>query len=136
MRIAWTLSVVLGWILLNPEPRGPGRHIALGETLLASLYLLPPAMRAIIETNPLHFLYGSIAANISFAKKYVPEGRHCHHWHVGVEILATADSPHLTSVGYGYLAHLAANTVAHNFFLPRQLLTTSTAWTCMSERST
>ena len=129
MRIAGTLSVVLGWILFDPEPLwawGPGTHIALGETLLASLYLLPPAMRAIIEANPLHFLYGSIAADISFVKKYVPEGRHCHHWHVGEEILATADSPHLTSVGYGYLAHLAADTVAHNFFLPRQLLTTST----------
>lgn len=129
MKIVWTLSAALGWILIDPEPLwawGPGTHIALGETLLASLYLLPPAIRAIIESNPLHFLYGSIAADISFAKKYVPEGRHCHHWHVGEEILATADSPRLTSVGYGYLAHLAADTVAHNLFVPRQLLTTST----------
>ena len=70
--------------------------------------------------------YGSIAADISFAKKYVPEGRHCHHWHVGEEILAAADSPRLRAVGYGYLAHLAADTVAHNLFIPRQLLTTST----------
>jgi len=29
-------------------------------------------------------------------------------------------------VGYGYLAHLAADTVAHNVFVPRQLLLTST----------
>ena len=66
--------------------------------MLASLYLLPPAIRAIIESHPLHFLYGSIAADISFAKKYVPEGRHCHHWHVGEEILAAADSPRLRAV--------------------------------------
>ena len=129
MKIAWTFSVALGWLLLDPEPLwawGPGTHIALGETLLASLYLLPPAIRAVIEASPLHFLYGSIAADISFAKKYVPEGRHCHHWHVGEEILATTDSPRLASVGYGYLAHLAADTVAHNLFLPRRFLTTST----------
>ncbi len=129
MKTVWAFSVALAWLALDPEPLfawGPGTHIALGETLLASLYLLPPAIRAIIEAHPLHFLYGSIAADISFAKKYVPEGRHCHHWPVGEEILATADSPHLTSVGYGYLAHLAADTIAHNFFLPRQLLTTST----------
>ena len=62
-----------------------------------------------------------------YLKKYVPEGRHCHHWPVGEEILAAADSPRLTSVAYGYLAHLAADTVAHNFFLPRQLLITSTS---------
>ncbi len=129
MKIPLALAVALGWIFLGPEPLwawGPGTHIALGETLLASLYLLPPAMRAIIEAHPLHFLYGSIAADISFAKKYVPEGRHCHHWPVGEEILATAQSPRSASVGYGYLAHLAADTVAHNLFLPRQFLTTST----------
>ena len=123
------LWVALGWILLQPEPLwawGPGTHIALGEGVLASLYLLPPAIRTIIASHPLHFLYGSIAADISFAKKYVPQGRHCHHWHVGEEILAAADSPRLSAVGYGYLAHLAADTVAHNLFVPRQLLTTST----------
>ncbi len=129
MKTAAALWVALAWILLQPEPLwawGPGTHIALGEGVLASLYLLPPAVRAIIESHPLHFLYGSIAADISFGKKYVPEGRHCHHWHVGEEILAAADSPRLRAVGYGYLAHLAADTVAHNLFVPRQLLTTST----------
>ena len=129
MKFAAGLWVALAWIFLQPDPLwawGPGTHIALGEGVLASLYLLPPAVRAIIERHPLHFLYGSIAADISFAKKYVPEGRHCHHWHVGEEILAAADSPRLTAVGYGYLAHLAADTVAHNLFIPRQLLITST----------
>ena len=129
MKTAAALWIASAWILLHPEALwawGPGTHIALGEGVLASLYLLPPAVRAIIESHPLHFLYGSIAADISFAKKYVPEGRHCHHWHVGEEILAAADSPRLSAVGYGYLAHLAADTVAHNLFVPRQLLITST----------
>lgn len=129
MKSAAALWVALAWVLLQPEPLwawGPGTHIALGEGVLASLYLLPPAIRAIIRSHPLHFLYGSIAADISFAKKYVSEGRHCHHWHVGEEILAAADRPRLGAVGYGYLAHLAADTVAHNLFIPRQLLTTST----------
>ena len=129
MKIAATLGVALAWILLSPETLwawGPGTHIALGEGVLASLYLLPLAVRTIIESHPLHFLYGSIAADISFGKKYVPEGRHCHHWHVGEEILAAANSPKLLAAGYGYLAHLAADTVAHNLFVPRQLLITST----------
>ncbi len=128
MTLLCALLIALGWLLV-PEPVlawGPGTHIALGETLLASLYLVPPAVRALLQRYPLHFLYGSIAADISFAKKYVPEGRHCHHWHVGEEILASADSEPLASVGYGYLAHLAADTVAHNVFVPRRLLLTST----------
>ncbi len=123
------LLLALGWLLLGPEPVsawGPATHIALGEATLGSLYLLPPAIKAILERYPLHFLYGSVAADISFAKKYVPEGRHCHNWEIGEEILDSAESERLQAVGYGYLAHLAADTVAHNFFVPRQLLLTST----------
>lgn len=129
MRLLTALGTAVAWLLLVPAEGlawGPGTHIALGEAVLASLYLLPPALRALLERFPIHFLYGSVAADISFAKKYVPEGRHCHNWHVGEEILASAGSEPLQAVGYGYLAHLAADTVAHNLYVPRQLLVTST----------
>ena len=129
MTLLAAFSVAVAWLLLLPEPAsawGPATHVALGEAVLGALYLVPPAVRAVLQRYPLHFLYGSIAADISLAKKYVPEGRHCHNWHVGEEILSTADEEPLTSVGYGYLAHLAADTVAHNVFVPRQLLLTST----------
>ena len=122
------LLLVIGWWLI-PEPLaawGPGTHVALGEAVLGSLYLLPSAVRSVLERFPLHFLYGSIAADISFAKKYVPEGRHCHNWHIGEEILEAAEPDRLRAVGFGYLAHLAADTVAHNHFVPRRLLLTST----------
>jgi len=128
MRIAAPLLIAIGWILV-PEPVwawGPGTHVALGEAVLSALYLLPPAIRAILERHPLHFLYGSMAADISFAKKYAPEGRHCHNWHVGEEILDAAGPERLKAVAYGYLSHLAADTIAHNLFVPRQLLLTST----------
>lgn len=127
--VAGSLVLAVAWILLGPEPVaawGPATHVALGEAVLGSLYLLPPAVKAILERYPLHFLYGSVAADISFAKKYVPEGRHCHNWEIGEEILDSAESERLRAVGYGYLAHLAADTIAHNVFVPRQLLLTST----------
>ncbi|HET8763137.1 MAG TPA: zinc dependent phospholipase C family protein, partial [Gemmatimonadales bacterium] len=71
------------------------------------------------------FLYGNIAADSSIAKKYAPVGRHCHYWHVGQEIHDLADSDALGAFGWGYLCHLAADTVAHNYFVPRQLVLTS-----------
>lgn len=123
------ILIALGWLVLAPEPVaawGPATHVALGKVVLGSLYLVPPALRALLALYPREFLYGSIAADISFAKKYVPEGRHCHNWSVGEEILGAATTPQLQAVGYGYLAHLAADTVAHNVFVPRQLLLTST----------
>lgn len=129
MRILAPLWMAVAWLLLVPDDVlawGAGTHIALGETVLSSLYLLPPAIRALLERYPIHFLYGSIAADISFAKKYAPDGRHCHDWKIGEEILASADSNRLKAVAFGYLAHLAADTIAHNHFVPRRLLLTST----------
>ncbi len=106
---------------------GPATHVALGEGLLSALYLLPPTLRTLLERHPIEFLYGSIAADISFAKKYAAAGRHCHSWHVGEEILDAAPTDPLRAVAFGYLAHLAADTVAHNTFVPRQLLLTNTS---------
>ncbi|MEX0893366.1 MAG: zinc dependent phospholipase C family protein [Gemmatimonadota bacterium] len=97
----------------------------MGKHLLDALWLLPPSLGALLRAHPQSFLYGSMAADISLAKKYVPAGRHCHFWHVGEEILDVAENDRLRAVGYGYLAHLAADTIAHNFFVPRQLMLTS-----------
>jgi hypothetical protein len=104
---------------------GPATHAYLSWQILQQLELLPEAIRTILAAYPYDFVYGSLAADISLAKKYVPEGRHCHHWHVGEEIEQAARSDRLKAVGIGYLTHLAADTIAHNFYVPRQLLLTS-----------
>lgn len=104
---------------------GPATHIFLGRHLLDVLALVPDSVGTLLRAYPQSFLYGSVAADISFAKKYVPAGRHCHFWHVGEEILHAAENDRLRAVAYGYLSHLAADTIAHNFFVPRQLLLTS-----------
>ncbi len=103
----------------------PGTHILLGEAVLRSASLLPPAIAALLRSHPHDFLYGSIAADTSIAKKYAKFGRHCHSWVVGLEILDQARDDHVRAFAYGYLAHLAADAVAHNYFVPHQLAVTS-----------
>jgi len=103
----------------------PGTHIFLGESVLANLSQLPALVADLLRAFPYDFLYGSIAADTSIAKKYAPVGRHCHSWQVGQEILDRAENDALRSFGLGYLAHLAADAVAHNFYVPRQLVVTS-----------
>ena len=106
----------------------PATHIYLGESVLANLASLPTAVADLLRAFPYDFLYGNIAADTSIAKKYAPVGRHCHAWHVGREIYELAHTDGLRAFGLGYLSHLAADTVAHNFYVPRQLvLTSSTA---------
>jgi hypothetical protein len=107
----------------------PGTHVFLGDAILRAAALLPGNVAELLRAFPHEFLYGSIAADTSIAKKYAPAGRHCHSWAVGFEIYdaAARDDP-LRAFALGYLAHLAADTVAHNYFVPRQLaLTSSTA---------
>jgi hypothetical protein len=103
----------------------PGTHVFLGEAVMRSLHLLPTTIAELLRAFPYDFLYGSIAADTSIAKKYAPVGRHCHSWAVGLEIFDGAEDEPLRAFALGYLAHLAADSVAHNFFVPKQLAVTS-----------
>jgi hypothetical protein len=128
VRIAVPAVLAIVLVLLLPDAAwafGPAAHVYLGTHLLDALTLIPPMIADLLRAHPQSFLYGSMAADISFAKKYVPAGRHCHFWHVGEEILQAAENDRLRAVGYGYLSHLAADTIAHNFFVPRQLMLTA-----------
>jgi hypothetical protein len=104
----------------------PGTHIFLGEAIMRSLALLPSSIAQTLAAFPYDFLYGSIAADTSIAKKYAAAGRHCHSWNVGLEIYDKARAEPMRAFALGYLAHLAADTVAHNYFVPHQLALTST----------
>ena len=104
----------------------PGTHILLGDAVLrAAPTLLPAAVAALLRAHPMQFLYGSIAADTSFAKRYARVGRHCHHWPVADDIMAGAREAPLQAFAWGYLAHLAADVVAHNHFVPLQLALTT-----------
>ena len=127
-RLAGAVVVVGLWFLVAPETAHawtPGTHIYLGESVLANLPILPAAIADLLRAYPFDFLYGNIAADSSIAKHYAPLGRHCHYWHVGQEIHDLAGSDAMRAFGLGYLCHLSADTVAHNYFVPRQLMLTS-----------
>ena len=127
LALALTIAVVLAIVLVPSDAYAwtPGTHIFLGESVMRSLPLLPPSVAELLAAFPHHFLYGSIAADTSIAKKYAPQGRHCHSWTVGFEILERARDEPLRAFALGYLAHLAADAVAHNYYVPRQLAVTS-----------
>ena len=98
----------------------------LGDAVLRSLGMLPGSIAELLESFPYDFLYGSIAADTSIAKKYAEAGRHCHSWKVGFEIHDLAGDVRMRAFALGYLAHLAADSVAHNYYVPKQLAVTST----------
>lgn len=123
------LLLAAGLLLLLPETAyawGPATHVHTGVEILRSLDLLPKHVAGILAQYPIDFLYGNLAADISMAKKYAPVGRHCHHWHVAREMYeAAGEDERLQSAMLGYQCHLAADVLAHNSFVPRMLLLTS-----------
>ncbi len=127
--VVWVTCIAIVAIAVTPATAHawtPGTHIFLGEAIIRSLSLLPASIAQIIAAFPYDFLYGSIAADTSVAKKYAAAGRHCHSWNVGLEIYEKAKPEPMKAFALGYLAHLAADTVAHNYFVPHQLAITST----------
>jgi len=100
-------------------------HILVGTELLGALGLLPAAVASLLRRHPYDYLYGCIAADITFGKKYAPVGRNCHHWHVGEQLYKVANTDATRACALGYLTHLAGDTIAHNFFLPRKLVTSA-----------
>ena len=73
----------------------------LSEAVLRSLGTLPSSIAALLQAFPYDYLYGSIAADTSIAKKYAAPGRHCHAWHVGLEIYDQARDEPLRAFALG-----------------------------------
>src|SRR5882724_10394705 len=103
------LAVLLALVLTPALAHAwtPGTHIFLGEAVMRSLALLPSSVAELLAAFPYDFLYGSIAADTSIAKKYAPAGRHCHSWAVGLDVLDSARDEPSRAFAFGYLSHLA-----------------------------
>lgn len=116
----WLAALTVVLLLLPQEALawGPATHLELGNRVLGNLGLLPLALQAVLRAHPLDFLYGNIAPDIVVGKKFGHYLRHCHRWPVGLEVLGLARGEAETSFALGYLAHLAADVVAHNYFVP------------------
>jgi hypothetical protein len=103
---------------------GAGVHMAIGNHILSHLGLIAPAVAAILAKHPQSFLYGCLSADIFIGKGCRVTPTHSHNWAVGQRLLELAPSERLMAYAYGYLSHLAADTVAHNFYVPNMLAQT------------
>src|SRR4030065_2545752 len=128
-RIAYYIMVFIVLLTLTivravpgmADPWGPATHLELGNAILNNTGLLSAPARALIEAFPFDFLYGNISADIVIGKNLVEELKHCHNWKVGFKLLKKAESDSQRAFVYGYLSHLAADTIAHNHFIPEMI---------------
>jgi hypothetical protein len=115
----------LSLVLVMPEAAlawGGGTHLQLGTFVLANLQILPATVASIVGAYPNDFLYGCLAADITVGKKFTHYLLNCHRWDIGKKVLHHAATDPQRSCAYGYLAHLAADAIAHNYYVPVRIM--------------
>lgn len=98
---------------------GPGVHMITGNWILQNLATLPPVVAGALMLFPGQYLHGCLSADIFLGKGSEVRKGHSHNWESGFALLSrAADRPDRLAYAYGYLSHLAADTLAHNVFVP------------------
>jgi len=121
-----SLIIVLFILLFLPRDLfawGPATHISLGLDLLNNFRNIVPLASA-IASYPYDFLYGTISADVIFWKNRMSYAKHCHNWQLAFSLLKKAGNKAQHSFVWGYILHLAGDTVAHNLYVPEMVLKT------------
>lgn len=121
MKYAFILLAAALFLLMDGSQAwawGPGVHLAAGNFFLSRLDCLAPEVARLLSCHPGAFLYGCLSADIFIGKGCTVRPGHSHNWSIGQGLLAGADSDRTKAYAYGYLSHLAADTVAHNHYVP------------------
>jgi hypothetical protein len=106
---------------------GPLTHIYLGSEIYSYAPLIPAGIMTLLRKYRQDFIYGNLMADIILGKKYLPDDKSSHSWDVGLNLLKQAKKGSEKAFVYGYLSHLAADTVAHEA-LTEDKLDISHAW--------
>jgi hypothetical protein len=111
------LLLCLVWL-----PWGPGHHLEFAERVLRRRKeLLPGDVAQLIGSERKAYLYGNLAADLINFKNYGGAYNHCHRWQIVEEMREHTNSARGEAFLLGYLSHLAADTIAHNHFVPYHL---------------
>jgi hypothetical protein len=124
MLLVYAIMACLALVLLPREAFawGPGMHVEVAMQALSSISTIAAPVAALIKAYPDAFIYGATSPDIIVGKKYAGYLHHCHNWRMGRLILEEARGERQQAAAYGYLMHLAADVVAHNYFIPFKIV--------------
>ena len=89
---------------------GPMTHTHFAHEILRAASLLTASVSTLITAYATNFIYGSIVADNYLGK---PGHKNPHDWETGFLLLSLAQKRTDAAFAYGFLSHLAADTVAH-----------------------
>ena len=97
---------------------GPAAHTIISCKILEGAAQIAPVFVKILRTFPLEYLYGSLSADFFVGKGQKSKNGHSHNWDTGFRFLQEAKDDQEIAYAWGFLSHLAADIVAHNYFVP------------------
>ena len=100
---------------------GLATHMELAESLLSQAVLLGSGIGVILLGRSKDFILGNLLADVIIGKKLSSRRWKAHHWNAGWRLLENGHDDRTRALAYGFLSHLAADTVAHNGFVPTQI---------------
>ena len=104
----------------------PGVHTVIACGILDKASQILPVIGGIIRSFPLEYIYGSLSADFFVGKGQKPKEGHSHNWKTGYIFLNEARDEREAAYACGFLSHLAADVVAHNYFVPNLVHLAST----------
>jgi len=113
--MAFIILLVLGLTLVPSFAFawGPMTHMYLGNEIFAYAPLIPAGIFSLLRQYRQDYLYGNLMADSILGKQYLPDDKSSHSWDVGLKLLDQAQAWPEKAFAYGYISHLAADTVAH-----------------------
>jgi hypothetical protein len=113
------LAAVLACLLVA---WGPGHHLEFATRVYGGRReLLGSQVADLLDAEHDAWFYGNLAADLINFKGYGGHYNHCHRWTIVEEMQERAESPSEFAFCLGYLGHLAADTIAHNHYVPYHL---------------
>ncbi len=103
----------------NAMAWGPGVHTVIALQMIENVRFILPAIAGIISSFPAEYMYGCLAADFFVGKSRMKKARQAHNWEGGFRFLHQAKNDQEAAYAYGFLSHLAADVVAHNYFVPQ-----------------
>ncbi len=111
-------------IILLPLPAfafGPFAHVDMGLAVLAQASAIGTVAASIIQRHRKAFLRGTVDPDRMLAKNMAPFEHHTHNWDRVLDLLDNASTDEEKAAFMGQLCHLAADVVAHNYFVPTKM---------------
>lgn len=116
------LALILTVLCVGASSWGPGHHLEFAFRAYRNRRKFASDETVeLLRTEKNAYFYGNLAADIINFKGYGGHYNHCHRWTIIDAMREHATTPAERAFIFGYLSHLAADTIAHNHYVPYHL---------------